>query len=96
MPVKPGETDTTRFANPSLPTDTPTHSYTMSFYWREAGISYLQYANISAKALRNVLKEQAKIQALRREEQFAKVQIWKDGKQGDSKVIDPAGNKLNI
>ncbi|KAJ3022452.1 hypothetical protein HKX48_006130 [Thoreauomyces humboldtii] len=68
----------------------------MSFYWREAGMTYLQYANISAKVLRNVLKEGPKVQALRREEQFAKVQIWKDGKQGETRVIDAAGNKLGI
>ncbi|KAI8817713.1 mitochondrial ATP synthase epsilon chain-domain-containing protein [Fimicolochytrium jonesii] len=65
----------------------------MSFFWREAGMTYLQYANVSAKALRNVLKENAKVLALRREEQYAKVQVWKDGKQGDSKVIDASGNK---
>ncbi|KAJ3152425.1 hypothetical protein HDU86_005605 [Geranomyces michiganensis] len=68
----------------------------MSFYWREAGLTYLQYANVSAKALRNVLKEQAKAVAIRREEQFAKVQVWKDGKQGDTRVIDASGNKLNL
>ncbi|KND00453.1 uncharacterized protein SPPG_04771 [Spizellomyces punctatus DAOM BR117] len=66
----------------------------MTFYWREAGLTYLQYANITAKALRNVLKEQAKVVALRREEQYVKVQLWSQGKQGDTRVIDPSGNKL--
>ncbi|CAM6054814.1 unnamed protein product [Sphagnum tenellum] len=47
---------------------------------------YLQYANITAKAVRNVLKEQPKIAALRREEQYAKVQFWKEGRQGETVV----------
>ncbi|KAI9096942.1 mitochondrial ATP synthase epsilon chain-domain-containing protein [Phlyctochytrium arcticum] len=65
-------------------------------YWREAGMTYLQYANITARALRNVLKAQPKTMAIRREEQYVKVQAWKDGKQGESRVIDPSGNKMGI
>jgi len=72
------------------------YPHTMTFYWRATGMTYLQYANISAKALRSVLKQEAKVIAQRREEQFAKVQNWTAGKQGETRVIDAAGNKLNI
>ncbi|KAJ3189357.1 hypothetical protein HDU85_002986 [Gaertneriomyces sp. JEL0708] len=65
----------------------------MSFYWREAGMTYLQYTNIASKALRSVLKEQVKVQALRREEQYVKAAVWASGKQGESKIVDPSGNK---
>ncbi|KAJ1568417.1 hypothetical protein HK096_006570 [Nowakowskiella sp. JEL0078] len=54
----------------------------MSF-WREAGFTYVQYVSIATRSLRNVLKAEAKIQALRREEQVTRISKWSEGKQED-------------
>ncbi|KAJ3073067.1 hypothetical protein HK102_006112, partial [Quaeritorhiza haematococci] len=56
----------------------------MGFYWQQAGLTYLQYANIGARALRQVLKQEARIQAVKREEQFLKMAKWSEGKQGEN------------
>ncbi|KAJ3396236.1 hypothetical protein HDU92_003694 [Lobulomyces angularis] len=56
-------------------------------YWKEAGLSYLQYSNIAAKALRNVLKEAPKLEALKREEQYARIAKWTNGKAGEYKIV---------
>ncbi|TPX32132.1 hypothetical protein SmJEL517_g04703 [Synchytrium microbalum] len=61
----------------------------MSFYWREVGMTYLQYANITARALRSVLKDEFKVQALKREEQYLKMAKWTAGKQGENKLLIP-------
>ncbi|KAJ3298157.1 hypothetical protein HK104_011078 [Borealophlyctis nickersoniae] len=62
--------------------------------WRYARqFVYLQAANIAARALRNVLKEDVKVQALKREEQYVKAARWANGKQLETKVLDAAGNK---
>ncbi|KAJ8327611.1 hypothetical protein BDV3_003412 [Batrachochytrium dendrobatidis] len=58
-------------------------------YWRKAGLSYLKYANVSASALRSVLKADAKIIANRREDTGIKVSLWKEGRQGESKLVVP-------
>ncbi|KAL2912748.1 hypothetical protein HK105_207740 [Polyrhizophydium stewartii] len=61
----------------------------MSF-WRKSGFTYLKYSNITAKALRSVLKGEAKAAAVKREEIALKQAVWKDGKQGENKfVIEP-------
>ncbi|KAJ3039692.1 hypothetical protein HK097_002764 [Rhizophlyctis rosea] len=65
----------------------------MSF-WREAGLTYVQAANIAARALRNVLKNDVKVQAVKREEQYVKAALWQNGKQGETKILDASGNKL--
>jgi hypothetical protein len=44
-------------------------------------LSYLQYSSLCAKALRRCLQEAPKREALKREESFAKVNRWQDGKQ---------------
>ncbi|KAJ3099319.1 hypothetical protein HDU96_010740 [Phlyctochytrium bullatum] len=59
----------------------------MSFFWREAGLTYLQVANIAASALRRVLKEEVKVVALKREDQMLKVARWTDGKAGETKLL---------
>ncbi|ORY46442.1 hypothetical protein BCR33DRAFT_658604, partial [Rhizoclosmatium globosum] len=45
--------------------------------------SYLQVSNIAAAALRRALKPDAKVAALKREEQFIKYAKWANGKAGD-------------
>lgn len=49
--------------------------------------SYLQYCNIATKALRNVLKGDVKIQALKREEQYVRMAKWQAGKQQEFKTM---------
>ncbi|KAJ3072815.1 hypothetical protein HDU98_002839 [Podochytrium sp. JEL0797] len=44
---------------------------------------YLQVSNIAAAALRRALKPDAKLIALKREEQFIKYSKWSNGKQGE-------------
>lgn len=45
---------------------------------------YLKYANIGGRALRNVLKGDAKAAAVKREESIAKGSEWAAGKQGEN------------
>ncbi|KAI8830400.1 hypothetical protein HDU81_010650 [Chytriomyces hyalinus] len=59
----------------------------MSFFWREVGLTYLHVSNISAAALRRSLKPDAKLAALKREEQFIKMAKWANGKAGDVKLL---------
>ncbi|KAF9431265.1 Dolichyl-diphosphooligosaccharide-protein glycosyltransferase subunit dad1 [Podila epigama] len=47
--------------------------------------SYLQYAQVCARAVRNSLKEEARVVAVRRDEQGLKYAKWEAGKQGDLK-----------
>ncbi|KAI8925501.1 mitochondrial ATP synthase epsilon chain-domain-containing protein [Entophlyctis helioformis] len=56
-------------------------------YWRKAGFSYLKYSNITATALRSVLKSEAKAAAAKREDIALKQAIWKDGKSGENKFV---------
>ena len=56
--------------------------------WKAAGFSYLKYSNIAAKTLRNVLKGDAKIQALKREELLLKQSTWTDGKVASTKSFE--------
>eukprot|EP00842_Homolaphlyctis_polyrhiza_P004749 jgi/Hompol1/5275/HPOL_004331-RA len=64
----------------------------MSSYWRKAGFTYLKYSNITAQALRSVLKGDAKTLAARREEIGLKQSLWKDGKQGENKIVSTLPN----
>ena len=50
-------------------------------FWRAAGMSYLQYANICADMLRSVLKEPAKSKALQRQAIYYRSSKFVDGKQ---------------
>ncbi|KAI8800339.1 mitochondrial ATP synthase epsilon chain-domain-containing protein [Cladochytrium replicatum] len=58
-------------------------------FWKDAGFSYLKYVQVASRALRSVLKDEAKIQALKREETVLKVSRWANGKQGELKFVDP-------
>ncbi len=53
-------------------------------YWKEAGLTYIKYAQITGRALRSVLKADVKAQAVKREEYYAKMANWTNGKQGES------------
>ncbi|CAN8024231.1 unnamed protein product [Ixodes persulcatus] len=47
-------------------------------YWRTAGLTYLQFSSIAAKAVRNVLKKE--FQQAAAAESTIKMATWKDGK----------------
>ncbi|KAF9932752.1 hypothetical protein FBU30_007402 [Linnemannia zychae] len=53
--------------------------------------SYLQYAQVCARAVRNSLKEEARVVAVRRDEQGLKYAKWEAGKQGELK--NTVGNR---
>ncbi|ORY06702.1 hypothetical protein K493DRAFT_344350 [Basidiobolus meristosporus CBS 931.73] len=59
----------------------------MAFAWRAANLSYLQYSQICAKAVRNALKTEQRIVAQKREEQGLKFAKWANGKQGELKSV---------
>jgi len=48
-------------------------------YWRNAGMTYLSYANTCAALVRNCLKEPFKTKALQREHAYYKVQPYAEG-----------------
>ncbi|KAI8848946.1 hypothetical protein BC829DRAFT_392986 [Chytridium lagenaria] len=64
----------------------------MSFFWREAGLTYLQVSKIAASALRRVVKEEVKVIALKREEQVLKTARWTNGKAGETKLLYKEAN----
>uniref|UniRef100_A0A5K3FBL2 ATP synthase subunit epsilon, mitochondrial n=1 Tax=Mesocestoides corti TaxID=53468 RepID=A0A5K3FBL2_MESCO len=49
------------------------------FYWRTAGLNYLRYSSICAKALRSALKPEVKHSINVADSQVIKTQ-WKEGK----------------
>ncbi|KAH9553401.1 hypothetical protein CY35_08G006800 [Sphagnum magellanicum] len=48
-------------------------------YCRNAGMTYISYANTCAAMVRNCLKEPHKIKALNREQVYYKLQIYQEG-----------------
>ncbi|EIE79003.1 hypothetical protein RO3G_03708 [Rhizopus delemar RA 99-880] len=60
--------------------------------WKAAGITYLQYANICARTVRNALKEDARVAALRRNENNLKFQKWENGVGKEQKFVVPPKN----
>ncbi|KAF8308553.1 hypothetical protein DL93DRAFT_2142230 [Clavulina sp. PMI_390] len=55
----------------------------MSAYWR-AHFTFNKYSQIAARALRNSLKEDARLAAEKRGTSELKYQKWTDGKAGES------------
>ncbi|KAK0538345.1 hypothetical protein OC834_000180 [Tilletia horrida] len=55
--------------------------------WR-AHFTFNKYASISARAVRNVLKEEEKVKAARRDAMALRFQEWKDGKATDSAPVE--------
>ncbi|XP_078607856.1 ATP synthase F(1) complex subunit epsilon, mitochondrial-like [Branchiostoma floridae x Branchiostoma japonicum] len=52
----------------------------MVAYWRQAGMSYLQYSGICARLLRRVLKPELQDSAMKREAQHLSKLKWEAGK----------------
>ncbi|KAK0572772.1 hypothetical protein LWI29_036991 [Acer saccharum] len=50
-------------------------------FWRAAGMTYINYANLCAKMVRNCLKEPHKSEAISREKVHYSISKWADGKQ---------------
>ncbi len=48
-------------------------------YWRNAGMTYISYANTCAAMVRNCLKEPHKTKALNREQVYYKLQTYQEG-----------------
>ncbi|KAJ2697543.1 hypothetical protein FB645_005891 [Coemansia sp. IMI 203386] len=59
----------------------------MSFAWRAAGMNYLQYSNIAARALRRVVKPQLQSEVAKREGVSIKYAKWDNGKAGASSPL---------
>ncbi|KAI9253421.1 mitochondrial ATP synthase epsilon chain-domain-containing protein [Phascolomyces articulosus] len=58
--------------------------------WKSAGISYLQYANICARALRNTLKDELKAPAQARNQNGLKFAKWEKGVASEQKFVAQA------
>ncbi|KAI8319503.1 hypothetical protein GQ54DRAFT_265218 [Martensiomyces pterosporus] len=52
----------------------------MAFAWRAAGINYLQYSNIAARALRRVAKAELQTEIAKREGVNIRYAKWENGK----------------
>ena len=50
-------------------------------------LSYIQYSNIVAKVVRRSLKEEFKVDALKRDESSVRFTNWKEGKPETSKLM---------
>ncbi|KAH0949176.1 hypothetical protein HN011_001157 [Eciton burchellii] len=48
--------------------------------WRQAGLNYINYSQIAARLVRQALKGDFKVEALKRDEVNVKFTQWKDGK----------------
>lgn len=46
--------------------------------------SYIQYVAIAARCVRNSLKEEFKIVAMRRQDSIAKAAVWSEGRMGEN------------
>ncbi|CAO3579587.1 unnamed protein product [Absidia cylindrospora] len=57
--------------------------------WKAAGISYVQYANICARAVRNSLKDDLRNAALVRNTNGLKYSKWENGVQKEGKFVRP-------
>lgn len=53
----------------------------MVSYWRQAGLSYLNYSSICARLVRRCLKPELRVEALKREDSLMKSVKWEGGKQ---------------
>ncbi|ORX73570.1 hypothetical protein DL89DRAFT_263618 [Linderina pennispora] len=54
----------------------------MSFAWRTAGMNYLQYSSIAARALRRTVKAELQTEIAKREGMSLKYAKWESGKAG--------------
>jgi len=49
----------------------------MAFFWRVAGLNYMNYSQIAARVVRAALKPDAKAEAGKRAESHIKISTWK-------------------
>ncbi|KAJ1835416.1 hypothetical protein LPJ63_001161 [Coemansia sp. RSA 2711] len=54
----------------------------MTFAWRAAGMNYLQYSSIAARALRRVAKSELQPEIAKRQGMGIKAAKWENGKSG--------------
>ncbi|KAM7360223.1 protein stunted-like [Cochliomyia hominivorax] len=52
----------------------------MANFWREVGMSYIQYSNICAKVVRQALKKELRAEAAKRDVSHVQFTHYKDGK----------------
>lgn len=64
-----------------------------SYAWRQLGLTYIQYSNACARAVRNSLKPDLKVDALKRGNSIIKVTRWEAGKpvQSSAKAAKGSG-----
>ncbi|XP_014487128.1 PREDICTED: ATP synthase subunit epsilon, mitochondrial-like isoform X1 [Dinoponera quadriceps] len=48
--------------------------------WRQAGLNYINYSQIAARLVRQALKADLRVEALKRDEANVRFTQWKDGK----------------
>ncbi|KYM96551.1 Putative ATP synthase subunit epsilon, mitochondrial [Cyphomyrmex costatus] len=48
--------------------------------WRQAGLNYINYSQIAARLVRQALKADLRVDAVKRDEVNVKFTQWKDGK----------------
>ncbi|KAI8337161.1 mitochondrial ATP synthase epsilon chain-domain-containing protein [Chlamydoabsidia padenii] len=63
--------------------------------WKAAGISYVQYANICARAVRNALKDELRTPALARDNNGLKYAKWENGVQKEGQFVRPQKEQAN-
>eukprot|EP00532_Pseudo-nitzschia_australis_P009330 CAMPEP_0168170094 /NCGR_PEP_ID=MMETSP0139_2-20121125/3990_1 /TAXON_ID=44445 /ORGANISM="Pseudo-nitzschia australis, Strain 10249 10 AB" /LENGTH=71 /DNA_ID=CAMNT_0008087561 /DNA_START=234 /DNA_END=449 /DNA_ORIENTATION=- len=56
-------------------------------YWRIAGMTYLQYVNRAAGAVRSGLKEPMKSKLIAQSEFKYNASVWESGEQGAKKAV---------
>lgn len=64
-----------------------------SYAWRQVGLTYIQYSNACARAVRNSLKPELKVDAMKRGNSIIKATRWEEGKpvQGSLKAAKGSG-----
>ncbi|XP_017057573.1 protein stunted [Drosophila ficusphila] len=58
-------------------------------YWRDVGISYIQFSNIAARVVREALRAELRAAAARRNVSHVRFTPWVDGKPVPRKKEDP-------
>jgi len=66
----------------------PPSAHGATFWWKKAGISYLNYANLCAAYSRRAFKDPYKSKALEREAPVTRIEFIKNGKVFDVKTFD--------
>ncbi|KAJ1991985.1 hypothetical protein GGI25_003681 [Coemansia spiralis] len=59
----------------------------MTFAWRAAGMNYLEYSSIAARALRRVVKSELQMEIAKREGVNIKFAKWENGKASASNPV---------